>query len=162
MKALAVIFLVAVVAGFTHAQRVSTLRPGKLEPISHVPDFVAADMAVDSTAADSIRITSYDKPLRSLRETFFVTNQSATDTVVRLVLSLTYLSVSDSVMLHSRDASIACEIPPLQTRQLYLIAWDRQYTYYSEHTRIKPTGTRAVPYTTRIKVNGATLRKTRQ
>ena len=163
MKGILLILLAALAAtaGFVQAQRVNTLRPGKLEPLSHVPGFAGTDVVADSAAADLIKITSYDKPLRSLRETFFVTNLSATDTLTRLMVSLTYLSVSDSAMLHSRSASLSCEIPPLQTRQLYLVAWDRQYTYYSENTRIRPSGTRAIPYRTRIRVEGAALRKVR-
>ncbi len=158
MKAFGVVILMAAFAfGFVGAQRVNTLRPGNLAPVNHIPDFAGVDVA-EGAASDRVKVASYDKPLRSLRETFFVTNNSATDTLTVIRLSLTYFAVADSSMLHSRRASVSCYIPPLQTRQLYLIAWDRQYTYYSENTRIRPSGTRAVPYCADIRIEGATFK----
>lgn len=141
------------------AQRVVTTRPGKLVPTPDRPDVVTAVVAADTVALDSLAVSAYDKPLRSLRETFFVTNNMEADTLTSIRLTLTYTSVTDSLMLHSRTVTVQCEIPPAQTRQLYMIAWDRQFTYYSENTRIKPQSSKAVPYSTQIELLGATVKK---
>lgn len=130
----------------TSAQRSNTTRQGRLKPVSESRELpVRAVTVVDSVSPDSVVIDRYDKPLRSLRETFFVTNHYS-DTVVSLRLMLRYDAV-DGTMLHSRRATISCDVPPGETRQLYLTAWDRQFTYYYDNTRIRPRSAKAVPYT---------------
>ena len=150
--------MLAAVAVAMSAQRVVTTRPGNLQPAAVRPEVSSITAVADTAALDSLSVSAYDKPLRSLRETFFVTNNLASDTLTSLQLRLTYTASADSAMLHSRTAILPCDIPPAQTRQLYLIAWDRQYTYYSENTRIKPQSTKAVPYSTRIELLGATVK----
>ncbi|MCM1022175.1 MAG: hypothetical protein NC343_07885 [Muribaculum sp.] len=159
MKVTFVILLLLFTSQLTMAQSVSTIRPGNLKPISHKPELNIVDSIITDIVCDSIQIHSYDKPLRSLRETFFVANKMSGDTISSVQLTLTYTAVADSTMLHSRTATIPCNIPPQQTRQLYLIAWDRQYTYFSENTRIKPQNTKAIEYRTAIELNGATIKK---
>jgi hypothetical protein len=132
---------VAVAAG----QNLRTTRHGSLKPIEKTLSQDTTVAATDSVCLDSIGVSRYDKPLRSLRETFFVTNHYA-DTIVALSLRLRY-DTTDGTMLHQRDATVACEIPPGETRQLYLTAWDKQFTYYYYDTRIRPKSTRSVPYT---------------
>lgn len=158
-KLTAVLAMFIALAGAMQAQRVSTTRPGKLVPAPQRPDVCAAMIPADTVALDSLSVSAYDKPLRSLRETFFVTNNMSADTLTSLRLMLTYTAVADSTMLHSRTVTVPCEIPPAQTRQLYLIAWDRQFTYYSENTRIKPQSSKAVAYSTQIGLLGATVRR---
>ena len=71
MKAFGVVILMAAFAfGFIGAQRVNTLRPWNLAPVNHIPDFAGVDVA-EGAAPDCVKVASYDKPLRSLRETFF-------------------------------------------------------------------------------------------
>ena len=141
--------LVAVAATMlltTDAQRSNTTRQGRLKPVAEAREHPVREVTVvDTASADSIVIDRYDKPLRSLRETFFVTNHYS-DTVVSLRLMLRYDAV-DGTMLHSRRATINCDVPPGETRQLYLTAWDRQFTYYYNDTRICPKSAKAVPYT---------------
>ncbi len=141
------------------AQRVATLRPGHLEPMLRAPESITVATIADSTAIGSIAVSAYDKPLRSLRETFFVTNGNESDTVASLRLTFTYHTVADSLMLHRRTVTVPCEIPPGQTRQLYTTAWDRQYTYYSAGTRIQPSSNKAIPYLTTIEIVAATVKK---
>lgn len=126
------------------AQRLSTTRRGQLKPLS--ADEIAARTAALPCAADtdSLTLSHYDKPMRSLRETFFVTNHYG-DTLRGLTLRLHYTD-TDGEMLHQRQATVTCNIPPHETRQLYLTAWDRQYTYYYTGTRIRPSSSRAIAY----------------
>lgn len=99
---------------------------------------------------DSLTITSYDKPLRSMRETFFVTNNHRSMTMLSITLQFTYRRHDNGAMLHSRTATIAANIPPGETRQLYVTSWDRQYSYYHHATRIRPRSPKAVAYDTDI------------
>ena len=142
-----------------NAQRVTTLRSGRLEPLQRGPETVAVAIVADSVAIASLTVSAYDKPLRSLRETFFVTNSNSSDTVTSLRLTFTYHTVADSLMLHRRTVTVPCDIPPGQTRQLYTTAWDRQYTYYSAGTRIQPSSNKAIPYLTTIEIVAATIKK---
>lgn len=141
------------------AQRVSTLRTGRLEPALRAPESITVATVADSAAICALTVSAYDKPLRSLRETFFVTNSNLSDTVTSLRLTFTYHTVADSLMLHRRTVTVPCDIPPGQTRQLYTTAWDRQYTYYSAGTRIQPSSNKAIPYLTTIEIVAATVKK---
>lgn len=122
-----------------------TLRSGSVEEMSH-------DLNTEASTPDSVVISGYDKPLRSTYETFFVTNGYSAP-LTSVSLSFTYRSL-DGTMLHSRTATIKCLIPPHETRQLFMSAWDRQFTYYSINTRIRSRSEGAVPYITEIKPLG--------
>lgn len=126
-----------------------TTRSGKLTLRTDLKDELPQQIAYyDSVSTDSLRIGGYDKPLRSLRETFFVHNNYSA-IISSVSISFTYRS-DDGLMLHSRIINIKCNIPPSETRQLSMTAWDRQYAYYYVDTRIKPRSKGAIPYIVEI------------
>lgn len=93
--------------------------------------------------SDSLKISGYDKPLRSTRETMFVTNN--TKSIVRQIrLSIRY-SDTHGRELHSREATVDCVIPPGATRQIALKSWDIQKSFYYKRSP-KPGRTDATPY----------------
>ncbi len=116
-------------------------------------DIAPAEAPSLTPATDSLDISGYDKPLRSTRETLFITNRCST-TVTLVTLSLTYGTVA-GVMLHSREVTLPCAIPPGETRQLSFPSWDRQKAYYHHLTRVIPRSSKAIPYRTEIKIIGA-------
>ena len=157
MRPVAIIISVIAAVASVVAQVTVTTRQGKLRPRQAVAgDGVAAVQAADTAALRGIRISAYDKPLRSLRETFFVTNTLA-DTIVSVSVGLTYTALADTAMLHRREATVGCVIPPGETRQLYLTAWDRQFTYYYKDTRIRPRSSRAVAYDVAIRLTAVSV-----
>lgn len=133
-----------IATAYTH-----TTRRGKLILRSDYKTEMPIDLSYyDSLSVDSLNISGYDKPLRSLRETFFVHNNYS-QILTSVSISFTYRS-DDGYMLHSRAINIKCHIPPSETRQLFMTAWDRQYAYYFVNTRIKPRSKGAIPYIVEI------------
>ncbi|MDE7396583.1 MAG: hypothetical protein K2M98_02530 [Muribaculum sp.] len=151
MRLSVVSIIIAVAIVCMSAQHTRTTRRGKLVPdtTTTVKSSTDANRTLIEANPDSIIISRYDKPLRSLRETFFVTNLYS-DTLTTLSLQLSYYVAGSEEMLHKRDAMLPCIVPPRETRQLYLSAWDRQFTYYHADTRIRPKSAKAIPYTVTI------------
>lgn len=106
----------------------------------------------DTLKADTawFRIFGYEKTLRSTSESFFVTNLS-TDTVSGVGGTIDYRTLGDS-QLHKRDFSSSTLIPPGQTRQITLPAWDKQKVWYYHLSPAPRGGTRATPYKVGISI----------
>ena len=134
-----------------------TTRRGRLTLRSDTTAYSSAKGAeIPVYNPDSILISGYDKPLRSLRETFFATTHYSS-AVTSLTVEMTYHNDDD--MLHSRVITIPCDIPSGETRQLYTTAWDRQYTYYYHRTRITPKSKGAIAYEVKIVPLSITTRR---
>lgn len=141
-----------------------TTRKGPLRPRITTHQAATTDtitIAGPGISPDSIAITSYDKPLRSMRETFFVTNHHHSMSMLSITLQFTYRRHDNGEMLHSRTATIAANIPPGETRQLYVTSWDRQYSYYHHATRIRPRSPKAVAYDVDISAVSVSLSEAR-
>lgn len=109
-------------------KRVKTTRP-HLERIPETRDsaLIAPVDTLDASLLDSIALTGYDKPLRSRRESLFVTN--ATDVrITGLTLSIDYYDMKGAE-LHHREVVVPADIPPGATRQITFPSWDHQLTF---------------------------------
>lgn len=104
---------------------------------------------------DSLSIKGYDKPLRSMRETFFITNRHCMP-LHTVKLHISYYTMGGE-MLHSRDVTIDTTIPPGETHQVSTPAWDRQKAYYYIGTRVTPRSKKALPYYPKIAIISALL-----
>lgn len=104
--------------------------------------------------ADSLMLAGYDKPLRSRRESLFVTNRTSWR-LTRLRLVITYLD-TDGRQLHEREVEAAADIPAGATRQITFPSWDRQLAFVYIHSE-QPLRARAIPYSVKVKVAGATI-----
>lgn len=103
-------------------------------------------------SADVFRISGYDKPLRSRRETFFASNHDSGGRVSRVALTITYLDVSGR-MLHSRSVSVPCDIPQGETRNLSIPSWDTQQSFYFVRSTVPTRAAQATPYDVKIAVD---------
>lgn len=75
-----------------------------------------------------IDVSGYDKPLRSSRETLFVTNRSAR-TLTAVELCIIYLDAKGR-QLHERTIWLPADIPAGETRRISFRSWDVQRTFY--------------------------------
>lgn len=91
---------------------------------------------------DSLLVSGFDKPLRAVRESMFVTNSSAV-TVAGLGIEITYLD-SRRRMLHKAVHEITCDIPPGETRRIEVRSFDRSGLF---HYRLSPVPRGAVQAT---------------
>ena len=116
MKTFLILLAGGLMALTAYAQ--TTTRHG-LKPKNDAVEAAASASALIDTvanpAAHTVDINGYDKPLRSRRETFFVTNNGDRPTS-SLAVTITYYD-SSRRQLHSRHASLPLVIPVGETRQ---------------------------------------------
>lgn len=103
---------------------------------------------------DSLILAGYDKPLRSRRETMFVTNRTGRR-LTRLFLSIRYCDTSGR-QLHQRIVETGVDIPSGETRMISFPSWDRQLTFVYIHSE-QPVRSRATPYDIKVTVTKAEI-----
>ncbi len=114
-------------------------------------DTVATTDTLVAPQAHTVDIAGYDKPLRSRRETFFVTN-NADKSVEGLAITITYFDRSRR-QLHQRPANIKVDIPAGETRQAVLKSWDTQLAFYHINSPVPSRAQQATPYEVKITVD---------
>lgn len=111
----------------------------------------------DTLSIDSLHVTGYEKPLRSTRETMFVTNNHATDTLREVTLRITY-NTMDGKMLHRRDVTVNVSVPPGERRMASTRSWDTHRVFhYHLNQPVRNLG-QATPYTVSIQILSAFAR----
>lgn len=152
MKTFLILLAGGLMALTAYAQ--TTTRHG-LKPKSDAVEAAATASALIDTvanpAAHTVDINGYDKPLRSRRETFFVTNNGDRPTS-SLAVTITYYD-SSRRQLHSRHASLPLVIPVGETRQASLKSWDEQLSFYYLRSAVPSRAEQATPYDVKISVD---------
>ncbi|MBO4995076.1 MAG: hypothetical protein J6C78_03830 [Muribaculaceae bacterium] len=103
-----------------------------------------------------IRLSGYDKPLRSRHETMFVSNNSP-DTIFGLSIDITYLDTNNRT-LHSRNVAIDCCMPPSSTQIIKFKSWDVQNAFYYKLSP-KPTRSSGTPYDVSCRIRHLLINK---
>lgn len=110
----------------------------------------------DTTLVDNsgdIRLSGYDKPLRSRRESLFVTNRTP-HTITSLTLEIEY-SDTRGRQLHKTVRAVKCHIPASETRRIDFPSWDIQQSFYYELSG-KPQRADGTPYRVSCRTVGYT------
>lgn len=139
--------LFAVSAG---ARKVKTVRSGAVGRSDTGSSPVIAAMA-DTVipGADDIRLSGYDKPLRSSRESVFISNLTGYE-IISFVLTTVYFDMQDR-QLHQSSNRINMTVPAGETRLATYPSWDRQRSFYF-HGSSEPRSS-AIPYDIRQRVD---------
>ena len=137
-------FLLAACGLLVIAANAQTTTRRGLRPLTKQTVTTAVSQA-DTVAA------GYDKPLRSRRETFFVTN-NADKSVEGMAITITYFDRSRR-QLHQRPANIRIDIPAGETRQAVLKSWDTQQAFYHINSPVPSRAQQATPYEVKITVD---------
>lgn len=88
----------------------------------------ACDTCNSGYSVEQLVFSGFDKPLSSVRESFFITN--TTDCrLINLNIDIEYITL-DSMQLHKRTVEIPCDIPPGETRKIDIKSWDNQKSFY--------------------------------
>lgn len=95
-------------------------------------------------------VSGYDKPLRTSRETFLVTNDSPRD-MKRLALSIVYTDMKGR-QLHQRTDTIDADVPAGETRMLKISTWDTQHSFYY-HRGQRPRTANVTPYDVKFNID---------
>lgn len=91
---------------------------------------------------NQIRFSGYDKPRKSSKETFFITNN--TDRIMSGVNLYIDYRTPDGRQLNKRFVRLSCNIPPGETRMVDLESWDKQKAFYYEKSNDGKSG--GTPY----------------
>ena len=124
MRTLFVILTLMVLAFNCDAQR--TTRKG-LKLKEERATTIEGDTVINP-ATDILKISGYDKPLYSTKETFFVTN-NGDNTILGINITFNYFDKQNR-QLHQVTKAVKCDIPPGETRQLSISSWDKQNSFY--------------------------------
>lgn len=154
MKKLLIASACAMMALVAVCQR-TTRRALKVDPESAVAVMESvAKVPLDTLAhpdASMVEINGYDKPLRSRRETFFVTNNSKRH-IAAMAYTITYYD-NQHRMLHRASHNIDIDIPSWQTRQANMRSWDAQQAFYYKRSAVPDRTKKATPYEVTISVD---------
>lgn len=147
MRTLFAILLVSCIFA-AEARKERTTRPR-----AKVKTEVSAPVYNDTICADtaSIRISGFEKTLRSRWETFFVTNLSSRP-VTSLILDMEYLD-GNGRQLHRRTGvaiQFLSPLPPGETRQAKIPTWDTQSVRYYHLSPPVRTRAQATPFRVKI------------
>lgn len=119
-------------------------------------DYKQAVVVVQDTIvpdAEMLKVSGYDKPLYSRRETFFVTNQYSRD-ISSLKIELNYYDESGRE-LHAVTRWVKCTLPARSTRQVYFSSWDKQFSFY--YYRSAKPRRQATPYKVTHRILAVTM-----
>lgn len=146
---LAILFLLLIIAASAcHARKVN-VRRGDRASSARVPAAVLDTVAACDSA---VVFSGYDKPLRSTRESMFLTNRTGRH-LWRIAFTLAYYDMSGR-LIHKISRNVSADVPSGESRQLTFPSWDRQQSFYFHLSR-KPKTSGATPY--RIAVRADTL-----
>lgn len=115
-----------------------------------------ADTIAGDSISSHISVAGYDKPLRSSRESFFITNNTSYP-ICGLKLKIEYLDIHGRT-LHQREVYISIDIPVGATRQASTKSWDIQKSFYYKLSP-KPKRSDGTMYDVKCTVISATIKK---
>lgn len=150
------------VSGLLSAGRADNTLRGRLKPIGsavapaqsgEVDDTVRFDTII-APAVGMVRLSGYDKPLRSSQETILITN-GFDRTMLRIDVAISYLDLQGR-QLHGRIVGLPVVIPPSATRAVRFKSWDAQRSYYY-YLGQKPKVDAVTPYKVMCTVNSCVL-----
>ncbi|MDE6135836.1 MAG: FxLYD domain-containing protein [Muribaculaceae bacterium] len=128
------------------------LRPAPATPAeSSASSNEAATDTIVSPKAHLLELNGFDKPLRSRRETFFVTNNTPAK-VTAVAFTMTYYDQSGR-MLHSVPARVNIDIPAGETRQASIKSWDSQQAFYYIRSAVPARTAQATPFDVSIRID---------
>ncbi len=134
-----------------------------LRPVDHSSKKARKSEAVVVVERDTVFLPEYivvagfEKPLRSMRESMFVTNNGP-DELCSLGITIDYLDMQGRG-LHQAKHVVGVDIPPGATRRIDVKAFDRSSLFYY-HLSPKPKrATLATPFDVRVAVDFITKPK---
>lgn len=148
-KAIALILALCALCAYADKTTRRGLRVSE-QPRKEAKSAVSADTVIPSPGM--IELSGYEKPLRSNKESLFITNATRR-LLLETVVEISYFDESGR-LLHRRQVSIKTDVPPGETRQATFSSWDRQRVMYY-HRSGKPRTADGTPYRIKTEVKSA-------
>lgn len=155
------LLLMLMAAGMMCAQRTTRkgLKPdGGRSRVNNLVKTARFDTLTDADAENILFVSGYEKPLKSAKETIFVSNRDSICIARGAVLEIEYLDMHNR-SLHKRSVEVSVAIPPGETRFLSFGSWDINKVFYYYVNKPVRTRSQATPYTVRIRVDSLFLEK---
>lgn len=154
---LALCCMAAVLTAWPRKVRTGPARLHAPAPVVAVPaDSTTMVLPADTITeipTDAVRLSGFDKTVRSRTESFFATNALADSAdIIELWVTLDYRDTHGR-QLHKADHKVKCHIPAGQTRRLSVPSFDRQGTFYY-HLSPAPRSSATTPFSVRAEVTG--------
>lgn len=151
MRRLLIALAALLAAGCIMAQHLRRTDPSRRRAATR--HSVAAAVAYDTVTAppaDSVAVAGFEKPLRAMRESMFVTNSSSRD-ITGVGLDIVYTDLSGR-MLHRAAHDVDVIIPAGETRRVEVPSFDSSGLLYYRLSP-KPRNTRqATPFDVKVTV----------
>ena len=110
------------------------IKPSRRPVLTAVTPSADCDTITDRTVIGTIvKISVYQKTVRSRVESMMLTNLTKTDTIKSLTVDLNYTS-TDGQQLNRREVTVTVTVPPGETRHVSFTSWDRQQLFYYHAT----------------------------
>lgn len=90
-----------------------------------------------------VRLSGYDKPLNSRKESLFISNRTERE-ITAVEIRITYKDMQGR-MLHEMKRLLCADIPSGATRRVEFPSWDRQNSFYYHKGR-QPRVENVTPY----------------
>ena len=103
---------------------------------------------------DSVIVSGFEKPLRSMRESMFVSNATSRD-INSIDLTIDYLDMKGRG-LHQATHSVDIEIPAGETRRIEVRAFDRSSLFYYHLSPVPPRAKHATPFNVKVTIKYVT------
>lgn len=111
---------------------------GKTKGSIATVNFTDLDTISIASVRDSIHFKGFDKPVNSMKETFYVINDSHYS-IAGMSIEITYWDMSGR-MLHKREEELKIDIPRGETRMISLPTIDNQKSLYYYRSRAPRKG----------------------
>lgn len=105
---------------------------------------------VRGSVCRQLQVSGFEKPLRAMRESMFVTNMSP-DTVAGFGIEITYTDMRGR-QLHKAAHDVPAEIPAGETRRVEVRSFDRSGLFHYRLSPVSRRADRATPFDVRVRV----------
>lgn len=149
LRLIAIVILTAVGAAALPAQnmRRSTPPPTPRRAAAGSPAaarFVVEYDTVAAPPADSIAVDGFEKPIRSMRESMTIHNNTSR-TVEAVELDLVYTDTGGR-MIHRARHTVSAAVPPGESRRIDVPTFDSSATFYYRHSKRPRYTSHATPF----------------
>lgn len=148
------LFTIVVIALFAFVAAAQNFtRPVPSARSSRRPKTIEVTVLQDTVLAppsDSIALAGFEKPLRSVRESLFVTNRTSRP-LVGVTLEVSYYDLHGNLM-HRAERYVAVTLPAGETRRVGFPSFDRQQLFYYHLSPLPRGAVQATPFDVKVRV----------
>lgn len=149
MRQVIIVMLLFALGAAAQNMKRPTPRTGRRSAPVSAPVELSRDTVV-FPSGDSVSVAGFEKPLRAMKETMFITNNTGTP-VVDVGLDIVYTDLKGR-MLHRATYNIEAAIPAGETRRVEVPSFDTSGLLYYHLSPLPARATNATPFDVKVTV----------